>query len=1306
MHYSARCVWDSVEGTCGSAPAVECSAPPPSAEAEATEPMRNCFSSGDPHVRPFYGEKYDMMAAGIFTYVSLPSAPLLVQAHHCRTAVWPGASFITAVAVRAGAFVLSFVSDAVTVRSDGEGGAVVLRLPGQEAALITHVGYVNGAELTIHREIVYRARSDGYYWRWRVVCAAISEGITIFFNTNEKARGGFLGALGVNLRTSQAVESAGLCAGSCFDQEGVGTCVHDACIALPRSKQLFDEETASALATLCGEEAAPSERVCAVDAYELGPRPDAALVCAATGVSLKAAEGACASLAAEGCWHEDCLLDACAMDLKGDEALTLTEDARSQFMQDPVAAAAGCVAKPLPLTASVSFSAKHPSAFTPGSFALALSELFELASASAPAGHHFVLNMSASGEAGLVAPSFSSTAIACTPAANATSPPVSQMSCEGPLSDLLAEARTARIILSPPCAVSGVEVDVSLAVIGEMSLSAGEGARLVAPDVVQAIILVATARAGRRRLTGAVQFWMPAPEAAGECPGYADLPACVSEAASYTSSLYRSNIVVNNMGGVGPDLGVEHVVRVRRAVRLSNGSHLDVTITNTSLYEVLPDNPKARPSVTYPDAASNRSAFIRLPIVGGSSSSFELCFWHEGTDEPARLPGFHMLFADLDQGANGTNVEVVTVEGASSSFRVPDTVVELVDSGTGADRISRFSSSEAGGGDNNPVSLSTFWPAQRRQAVVAHFDAPECVRFAASVGPPAQGFSRNVLFALTGGALQPPCLDATATLTSAYDINRHSTSTQDKCVDEPVSMPVAQAALQGRYSLDASLVPSELRPSAHLTVSSSLSGHFEIADVSRTLQAGGAYFCSCSDGSCCNEGGSWWGLCSDDGPLTWEVGIAACAAADDPQAPLPVQLQAMDKVWMVPRELREMASSVRGTVRSVTREQAEAVSLDGAFVVSLYRGMDSCSRTAMAEDEPHSVDKREVAQARTEAGGYFSFEGLGLEPGMYSLCARAYLSSRLQVEEAHMNVLWNEQEAVIYVLVRDEPVATARMLLSWDGGVAGSELREPLRLSFRWGDASCTVWSARDACGGAELVATDEANLMQIAVSEWASDTDYFAYALLGPRRCVGHAASPPSDLPGGRSQGDPGGDGDSPIDCVGDCQTGRGYCYASAEFCVPCVLWAPVAEKGEVLCGPYGEPQGGILPRDVEWAAQLCPLVTQEEVFAVDGRTGLPQCSLTGHYGGLALRLYDRNGLVQTSFSSEAISTASHAVSAPEAVRMLHIRSKVGIQSATPQSVLVPAGDMAADLTIAPAVTPAWSCDPGGWACESAGLV
>ena len=84
----------------------------------------------------------------------------------------------------------------------------------------------------------------------------------------------------------------------------------------------------------------------------------------------------------------------------------------------------------------------------------------------------------------------------------------------------------------------------------------------------------------------------------------------------------------------------------------------------------------------------------------------------------------------------------------------------------------------------------------------------------------------------------------------------------------------------------------------------------------------------------------------------------------------------------------------------------------------------------------------------------------------------------------------------------------------------------------------------------------------------------YLGFLFSQPILCRGYGRpSSPSVAGGGNT-----------VDCVGDCTTGRGYCYARSyqgeRICANCVLWDPVGS--EVLCD---FPQGGPIPGTPEWA-------------------------------------------------------------------------------------------------------------------------
>jgi hypothetical protein len=79
----------------------------------------------------------------------------------------------------------------------------------------------------------------------------------------------------------------------------------------------------------------------------------------------------------------------------------------------------------------------------------------------------------------------------------------------------------------------------------------------------------------------------------------------------------------------------------------------------------------------------------------------------------------------------------------------------------------------------------------------------------------------------------------------------------------------------------------------------------------------------------------------------------------------------------------------------------------------------------------------------------------------------------------------------------------------------------------------------------------------------------YVALARSTQRLCEGYEMASSPSLPGGGNS----------VDCIGNCATGRGYCYSTAGMCANCVLWEPAA--GEVLCEAA---QGGVLPGTLAW--------------------------------------------------------------------------------------------------------------------------
>ena len=132
-------------------------------------------------------------------------------------------------------------------------------------------------------------------------------------------------------------------------------------------------------------------------------------------------------------------------------------------------------------------------------------------------------------------------------------------------------------------------------------------------------------------------------------------------------------------------------------------------------------------------------------------------------------------------------------------------------------------------------------------------------------------------------------------------------------------------------------------------------------------------------------------------------------------------------------------------------------------------------------------------------------------------------------------------------------------------------------------EAICEVFEGRPACAEtawAAQVGTSSFTAQYLEFAAWAV-ANYSVFAVSQEARlCSGYGLPSSASLPGG---------GAAYVDCIGNCATGRGYCYASGDLCANCVLWGADADAGEVLCYAAGEEgargaQGGPLPGTAEW--------------------------------------------------------------------------------------------------------------------------
>jgi len=91
------------------------------------------------------------------------------------------------------------------------------------------------------------------------------------------------------------------------------------------------------------------------------------------------------------------------------------------------------------------------------------------------------------------------------------------------------------------------------------------------------------------------------------------------------------------------------------------------------------------------------------------------------------------------------------------------------------------------------------------------------------------------------------------------------------------------------------------------------------------------------------------------------------------------------------------------------------------------------------------------------------------------------------------------------------------------------------------------------------------------------------------PRLCRGYGLPAPPAWPGAP---------DGRVDCIGNCFTGTGYCYATADSkCQQCSYYSSI--PGQPTCSDLGAPQGGPLYGTAEWGQAYCPTLAEPPVQA-----------------------------------------------------------------------------------------------------------
>ena len=166
------------------------------------------------------------------------------------------------------------------------------------------------------------------------------------------------------------------------------------------------------------------------------------------------------------------------------------------------------------------------------------------------------------------------------------------------------------------------------------------------------------------------------------------------------------------------------------------------------------------------------------------------------------------------------------------------------------------------------------------------------------------------------------------------------------------------------------------------------------------------------------------------------------------------------------------------------------------------------------------------------------------------------------------------------ILETDSPVGQTRLAIQLDAC-------ERVAIEFENECGACMP-----TANTTEALVRTKAEVIKVASLAYGTPAPWGLYVRATPFPCAGIGMPSREALPGGARL----------VNCVGDCLTGRGYCYAAAlpgaageeatNYCANCVLWNADQAKGEVLCSATasGLAQGGPLPSDSAWEANGCP--------------------------------------------------------------------------------------------------------------------
>lgn len=178
-----------------------------------------------------------------------------------------------------------------------------------------------------------------------------------------------------------------------------------------------------------------------------------------------------------------------------------------------------------------------------------------------------------------------------------------------------------------------------------------------------------------------------------------------------------SNVVQNNLGGLGPDTGAEEI-RYKNAMDV-NGKKIDVVLTAEGAYKS-------------PKPAKNGyigNGFGRFLMKTKASTSFKFTFQDSATGQAVAVKDVALTFYDLDEAKGKRQRETVSVCGAKEAYTTSDTELEHKAVGL----CHSFTSTTKGTGKDNPTIADDITKTQAARSVTYEFHSKASISFSAAL---------------------------------------------------------------------------------------------------------------------------------------------------------------------------------------------------------------------------------------------------------------------------------------------------------------------------------------------------------------------------------------------------------------------------------------------------------------------------------------------------------------------------------------------------------------------------------------------